>query len=310
MASILGFGRYLPDRVLDNAALARQLGCDPAWIFESSGIEERRIAADDETVAVLAERAGRNCLEHARVDAAEVGLVILSSGSAERRFPGPAAQLAEKLGLAGVPAIDLPVASAGSLFGLALAAQLAPAYGTVLVDAAEKMSGPALSEPLDRNVAILFGDGAGACLVGSANDGLVIADAVLHSDGAYAESLRLEHSGPVQMDGRTVILQAARRIPAAIREVLDRQSVDAAAVRSFIMHQANRNLTDRVAKNLGVPTTRFFSNIHRYGNTSSASLLIAASEWSEQIVLESRDSVCFAAFGAGFHWGALLAQKT
>jgi len=302
MATILSFGRYLPDRVLDNADLAQKLGCDAAWIFESSGIEQRCIAGEGETIAVLAECASRHCLERARVDAAQIGLVILSSGTAERRFPGPAAELAHRLGLAGVPALDIPVASAGSLFGMALAAQLAPAYGTVLVAAAEKMSGPASSEPLDRNVAILFGDGAGACLIGNAGEGLAIVDAVLHSDGAYTENLRLEHTGPVRMDGRTVILQAARRIPAAIGEVLARQSVDASAVGAFLLQQANRN-------------------IQRYGNTSSASLLIAASEWWEQTAparsaapittaaSAAGDLVCFAAFGAGFHWGALLARK-
>jgi 3-oxoacyl-[acyl-carrier-protein] synthase-3 len=309
MASILSFGRYLPHRVLDNAALARRLNCDAAWIVEMSGIEERRIADPSETVADLAARAARDCLENAVVEAAEIGLVILSSGTAERRFPGPAAELAEKLGLAGVPAIDLPVASAGSLFGMALAAQLASAYGTVLVAAAEKMAEPALAEPLDRNVAILFGDGAGACLVTRAPGGLEIIDSVLHSDGAYAGNLRLELAGPVQMDGRTVILQAARRIPGAIGEVLDRQGVEAGDVRAFLMHQANRNLMNRVAKRLGVPESRFFSNIERYGNTSSASLLIAASEWCESVSLETGDWICFSAFGAGFHWGALLARR-
>jgi 3-oxoacyl-[acyl-carrier-protein] synthase-3 len=308
MASILSFGRYLPECVLDNAALARMLNCDAAWIVEASGIEERRIADPSETVADLAVRAARDCMENAALEAAEIGLVILASGTAERRFPGPAAELAEKLGLAGVPAIDLPVASAGSLFGMAIAAQLAPAYGTVLVAAAEKMSGAALSEPLDRNVAILFGDGAGACLV-RGSGGLEIVDSVLHSDGAYAGNLRLELTGPVQMDGRTVILQAARRIPGVIGEVLSRQGVGAGDVRAFLMHQANRNLTNRVARALGVPAARFFSNIERYGNTSSASLLIAASEWWDSAALETGDWVCFAAFGAGFHWGALLARK-
>ncbi len=309
MASILSFGRYLPHRVLANAALAGLLNCAEAWIVEMSGIEERRIADPSETVADLAVRAARDCLENAVVEAAEIGLVILASGTAGRRFPGPAAELGEKLGLAGVPAIDLPVASAGSLFGLALAAQLAPAYGTVLVAAAEKMSEPALSEPLDRNVAILFGDGAGACLVTRAPGGLEIVDSVLHSDGAYAGNLRLELAGPVQMDGRTVILQAARRIPGAIGEVLDRQGVEAADVRAFLMHQANRNLMNRVAKRLGVPESRFFSNIERYGNTSSASLLIAASEWWESVRLETGDWICFSAFGAGFHWGAVVARR-
>jgi 3-oxoacyl-[acyl-carrier-protein] synthase-3 len=190
-----------------------------------------------------------------------------------------------------------------------LASHLAPVYGSVLVAAAEKMSGPGLTEPLDRNVAILFGDGAGACLVSNNASGLRIVDSVIHSDGAYADDLRLERSGGVRMDGRSVIMQAARRIPAAISEVLGRQGVSADQVSTFVMHQANRNLTDRVAKALGVPGTRFFSNISRYGNTSSASLLSAASEWREGAPLEKGDRVCFAAFGAGFHWGALLAEK-
>jgi len=310
MASIAGFGRYLPERVLGNAELARLLGCEAAWIVEASGIEERRVAEAEETVAVLAERAAKDCLEQAGVSASQVGLVILSSGTSERRFPGPAAEVAQRLGLAGVPAIDLPLASAGSLFGLALAAQLAPMYGTVLVVAAEKMSAVARGEPLDRNVAILFGDGAGACLVSGGSGELEIVDSALHSDGAWAEHLRLEFSGPVQMDGRSVILQAARRIPAAIVEVLAKQGVEAGAVGTFLLHQANRNLTERVAKGLGVPAGRFFSNIQRYGNTSSASLLIAASEWWGPVALETGDWVCFAAFGAGFHWGAVLARKT
>ena len=312
MASIQSFGHYLPDRILSNAELARLLDCDPAWIFESSGIEERRIAADheeDETIAAMAERASRNCLERAGAVAEQIGLVILSSATSPQRFPGPASQLAQRLGLAGIPALDLPVASAGSLFGLALASQLAPVYGTVLVAAAEKMSGPASSEPLDRNVAILFGDGAGACLVTHSPGTLEIVDAVLHSDGTYADDLRLPFSGPIHMDGRTVILQAARRMPGAIAEILARHSVDAATVHTFLLHQANNNLTARVAKVLGVPAARFFSNIRHYGNTSSASLLIAASEWSEKAVIEAGDYVCFSAFGAGFHWGAVLARK-
>jgi 3-oxoacyl-[acyl-carrier-protein] synthase-3 len=171
------------------------------------------------------------------------------------------------------------------------------------------MAGPASTEPLDRNVAILFGDGAGACLVSDSAGTLQIVDAVLYSDGTYADDLCLPLTGPVRMDGRTVILQASRRIPAAISELLDRHSMDAASVHTFLLHQANSNLTARVAKTLGVPPERFFSNIRRCGNTSSASLLIAASEWAEQAVPGTGDNVCFAAFGAGFHWGALLSKK-
>ena len=245
MAAILAFGHYLPERVLDNAQLARMLNCDASGIIDSCGIEERRIAAAEETIADLAERASRHCLQRAGlqnagtgrdpVDVSRIGLIILSSGTSERRFPGPAAQLAHQLGLAGVPAIDLPVASAGGLFGLALAAQLAPAYGLVLVVAAEKMSGPGLTDPLDRGVAILFGDGAGACLVGHARGGIEIIDSVLHSDGAYARDLRLEFTGPVQMNGRSVIMQASRRIPAAIKEISVRNGIDPLEIRAFLL---------------------------------------------------------------------------
>lgn len=321
MASLLAFGRYLPAGIRNNLELAGILGCDGQWILQLSGIEERRIAGPNESVADMAVAAAKNCLGQAGTEPGRIGLVIVASGTAERRFPGPAAEVAERLAEAGIPAgipaIDLPIASAGSLFGLALAAQLSPAYGSVLVVAAEKMAEPAMGEPLEKNVAILFGDGAGACLIGAPQgenrDGLEIIDSVLHSDGAYADDLRLEFSGGIQMNGYSVILQAIRKIPAAINELLSRNKIAADSIRTFVMHQANQNLIDRVARAIGVPGGRFYSNIARYGNTSSASMLIAAGEWLESISadagLVSGDLVCFAAFGAGFHWGALLARK-
>lgn len=303
MAVIVSFGHYVPERILGNAELADRLQCDADWIFQVSGIEERRVAAPGQTVADLASNAAQSL--HA-----QPGLIILSSASSERRFPGPAAQVASRLGFEGIPAIDLPLASAGSLFAIALAAQLAPSYGQVLVIAAERMSEPGLADPADRNVGILFGDGAGACVVENSAVGLEIIDSVLHSDGTYCDDLRLEFSGPVQMNGRSVIMQASRKIPAAIAEVLDRNQVTADSVRTFLLHQANQNLLERVAKSINVPASRFFSNIGRYGNSSSASMLIAASEWNQVNAPAAGETVCFAAFGAGFHWGALLARQT
>jgi 3-oxoacyl-[acyl-carrier-protein] synthase-3 len=300
MPFIQTFTKYLPNRILTNAALAERLNCEPSWIYEVSGIEERRIAAPDESIAVLAEKAAKPCLTQ------PPGLIILATGTAERRFPGPAAELGERLGLAGVPAIDLPLASAGSLFALTLAAQLTQTYQTILVAAAEKMS----STAVERNTAILFGDGAGACVVTRDPGPIEILDSVLHSDGTYTPNLRLELEGPIHMDGRTVILQASRRIPAGITEVLARHRIEPSSVPAFLMHQANQNLIDRVAKALAVPGDRFFSNIHKYGNTSSASLLIAAAEWWETATLNPGSPICFAGFGAGFHWGALLARRT
>jgi 3-oxoacyl-[acyl-carrier-protein] synthase-3 len=308
MPSILTFGRYVPERILDNAELAARLGCEAGWILQMSGIEERRVAEPDETVVSMALRAAGSCLSQAGLQAADIGMLIVSCASTERRFPGPAAQVASELGMSGVPAIDLPVASAGSLFALALAAQLSPLYGHILVIAAEKMSTPASAEPLDKNVAILFGDGAGACVIGPGS-GLEIVDSVIHSDGAYAADLRLDFTGPIVMNGYSVIMQATRKIPAAIQEVLRRAGIAASSITAFLMHQANQNLIDRVAKAIGVPSERFYSNIRRFGNTSSASMLIAAAEWRESSKLSPGHHVCFAAFGAGYHWGAILARE-
>ena len=307
MAYLRAFGAYLPSRVVDNHELAAATGTDAEWILRATGIVERRFAAADESVASLGIRAAKDCLENAGLTAREVGLLLAASSSAEHRFPGPASAIGAGLGINGVPAIDLPIASAGSLFGMALAAHLVPAYGNVLVIGSEVMSRVVARHPVHRDTAILFGDGAGACLVGAQTGFAEIRDSLLASDGDFAEALRLDLDAPLYMDGRTIILQAARKIPRAISELLERNRVPAAAVEAFLMHQANLNLISRVAQALAVPEDRFFRNIQRYGNTSSASMLIAAAEWRRQFPSPPTGPVVFAAFGAGLHWGALLA---
>jgi len=308
VAAIKAFGAYLPAGVVSNDELAARLKCEAGWIREVSGIEERRYARDDESVASMAVEAARQCLERAGLTAGDVGLLIGSSGSSERRFPGPAAAVAHGLGLDQTPAFDLPLASAGGLYGMALAATLADRYGNVLVAASEKMSSVVAREPAEAGVAILFGDGAGACLISREGGSARIVDHVLHTDGAFADDLRLEFDAPIEMNGRSVIMQASRKIPAVITEVLDRNQKTASAIEVFLMHQANQNLIDRVARSLQVEAGKFFSNIRRYGNTSSASMLIAASEWWQDPGPRAGQLVCFAAFGAGFQWGALLVE--
>jgi 3-oxoacyl-[acyl-carrier-protein] synthase-3 len=305
MAFLRSFGSHLPDRVVTNSEIASRIGKSAEWIEEVSGIRERRWASPETTVADLAISAATHCLKNASIEPAEVGMIIVGSGSSERRFPGPAATVAQRLGcLSGVPAIDLPLASAGSLFGMSLASRLAADYGNILVIGAEKMSSVVDRDPIDANTAILFGDGAGACLISHDQGPLRIVDSILHSDGSFAEDLRLGFDGILQMNGMAVIMQASRKIPGAINELLAKNTLPAASVDRFVMHQANQNLIVRVAKSVGVPADRFYSNIAKYGNTSSASMLIAASEcWTDA------RSICFAAFGAGFHWGALLAVE-
>ena len=308
MAFIREFGCWLPERVVTSEEAGAWVGADAEWVRGISGIEERRFASAADTVAGLASRAGLDCLQRAGVEAGSLGMVMVASGTGERSFPGPAAEAALKLGIAGTPALDLPMASAGSLFALGLASRLASTLGPILVIGAEKMSAVVLREPMDRGVAVLFGDGAGAALVCADWGPLELIDVELASDGAYAADLFLEPGQPLAMNGRSVILQAARKVPAAIRAVLQRHAIAPPDVAAFLMHQANQNLILKIAAALGVPAARFYSNIRRYGNTSSASMLIAASEWMRETTLAPGSPVVFAAFGAGFHWGAVLAR--
>jgi 3-oxoacyl-[acyl-carrier-protein] synthase-3 len=307
-AFLHGFGMHVPERVVTNAEIAPRVDRTAEWIEAASGIRERHWATAETSVADLALAAAHDCLARVGVEASSLGLIILASGSARPGFPGPASEVAARLGLESTPAIDVPVASAGSLFGMAVAAEMAAHFGDVLVIGAEKMSAVIESAALDPNTAVLFGDGAGAVLVSARPGPWEILDAVLHSDGQFRDSLAFDWSGPVRMNGLSVILQAARKLPSSIEEVLTRQKVAAVDVKTFLLHQANQNLLIRVAKSLGVPSERVYSNVARYGNTSSASMLIAAAEWSQ--ANPAAGPIVFSAFGAGFHWGALLARGT
>ncbi len=307
MAFLNAFGKYLPARVVGNQELGALLGVTPEWIESASGILERRYAAETETVVDLALQAAVNCLERSDTTLSQLAMIVVACGSADRQFPGPGVQVAARLGIPGIPVIDLPLPSSGALFGIALAARFADGQGPVLVIASERMSAIIRREPMDRNTAILFGDGAGACLVHPDQGPAEIRDSILCSDGTYSEDLRLEFGEPLRMNGPSVMLQAARKMPRAITDLLARNRIQPSDVGVFVLHQANQNLLDRVARALDVPGEKLFSNIRGYGNTSSASMLIAAAEWQEATGFTPRVPVILAAFGAGFHWGALLA---
>jgi 3-oxoacyl-[acyl-carrier-protein] synthase-3 len=304
MAFLRAFGSYVPPDVVDNQALAMRTGKDAAAIEKASGILSRRYAAAGVSVVDLGLAAANACLAKAGLTAQEIGLILFSSGSGERSFPGPAAVFAARLGLTSTPAIDIPVASAGSLIGIAFAADMAERYGNVLVVASEIMSRRIADD--DPDTAILFGDGAGACVVSRDTGFARIVDSGLFTDGNYAESLQLQHGGTLQMKGLEVIVQASRKIPRAIAALLERNGRPAAEVSVFLMHQANINLIRKVAAGLKVAEDKFFLNIERYGNTSSASLLIAADEWRDRNPMQG--PIVLAAFGAGFTWGAVLAE--
>jgi 3-oxoacyl-[acyl-carrier-protein] synthase III len=307
MPYLRAFGHHLPARIVTNADLQQRTGREAATIEKSSGILERRYADEGVTVADLGQAAAQACLANANLTPQDIGLILFSSGSSERTFPGPASQLAAKLGLTSTPAIDIPIASAGSLIAIAFAADLAPRYGNILVVASEIMS-RRISDA-DPDTAILFGDGAGACIVSNqpAPNSLRVADTAIFTDGNYAEALKLDHNGAIQMKGLDVIVHASRKIPRAIEDLLTKNNLKPADIALYLMHQANLNLIRKVATALIVPEDRFFRNIAYYGNTSSASLLIAASEWRTANPTPPTEPVVFAVFGAGFNWGAILA---
>jgi 3-oxoacyl-[acyl-carrier-protein] synthase III len=313
MAYLRAFGSHLPSRRVTNQELAPLVGVDPAWILEASGIEERRYAGNEDTVANLGLLAAQDCLQKAGVTPNELGMILVASGSSERFCPGPASQIAVSLGMQEKFALDIPVASCGSLIGLALAAQLAAQAGLVLVIGAEIMSRRIDATPEGKDTAILFGDGAGACLVDTNAGFARIADSILRTDGVASEILKVERERLI-MDGKSVILQAHRKIPRTINDLLARNSLTAADPAAYLLHQANLNLIERVAAGLKIApdlfSDRFFVNISRYGNTSSASLLIAADEWRQAHSGPLTAPLVFAAFGAGLNWGALLAVPT
>ena len=305
MSNLLGFGKHLPQRVVSNDELAAQLGVDAAWIVQACGIVERRYAADDETVVDLGVAAALDCLEKAGVSASEVGLLIAASGSPDVFCPGPASAIAARLGMGTTPAIDLPIASAGSIAGMVLADSLTGRFGKVLLVATEVMSRRIVREPEGKETAILFGDGAGACLFAPGGGVARVAATALHTDGERAGVISVR-DGRFQMEGVAVIRQASTRLPEVIAEVLAMGGLEADAVGAVVVHQANLKLLERVAKTLKMDAARLFTNIQRYGNTSSASLLIAAAEWLEGVGTVT-EPVVFAGFGAGLSWGALLA---
>jgi 3-oxoacyl-[acyl-carrier-protein] synthase-3 len=306
MAFLRGFGAFLPERVVTNAELAPGLGVEPEWILSVSGIAERRYADPQETVASLGTHAALDCLQRSGLESADLGMILVSSGSSERFCPGPASVIAAGLGLTMTPAIDLPMASAGSLVALSMASRLAPSMGHILVIGSEIMSRRVACTPAGKDTAILFGDGAGACIVSPDSGFAAIADSCIFTDGNMADALYLENN-LIHMDGAAIIRHVSRKLPQAIATVLERNEIAPQDVGTFLLHQANLNLITRIAKSLQVPAERFFANIQRYGNTSSASMLIAAAEWWQQTTGAIQQPLIFAAFGVGLNWGAVLA---
>ena len=292
-----GLGAALPDTVVTTQAIAQRLGVEPEWIVSRTGIEERRAAAPGERLEHLAARAASAALEEAGVTAADLDLVLVATCSPDELVAPAAAQVAHALG-ASCAAIDVGAACTGFLSGLSLAAGALESGRArcVLLIGAEVLS--RLVDPDDRRTAALFGDGAGAVVLTSA-DG--IGPVVLGSDGANASLLHIRRErGTVEMDGQAVFAHAVERMAEVARE-LDDGNVDL-----YVFHQANARILKAVARRLGLDEGRVVNAITRHGNTSAASIPLALSEARAQGRLHPGDRVLLAAFGAGFTWGGTV----
>jgi len=308
MASLAGFGHFLPEGVLTNQALAAEFSVDPEWIVSVCGIQTRRIIAGQDNVCDLAERASLACLQDAGITADKLGAIIACTGTPHRQFPGVSAEVQKRLNAPGIPAFDVHLASISGLYGVALAHKMCEQWGPTLVVAPETMTRALALGPRVKETAILFGDGAGACLVVPENGPLTIRDIRVASDATFSEALRMDFGSTLQMDGRTIIMHAVRKLARAVAELLEKNSLRVDQIGLFLFHQANMRLLERLMKELKIDASQCYVNIEKYGNTSSASWLIAASEAKAAGLLKSGMKVVIAAFGAGLSWGAALVE--
>lgn len=298
------------------------------WIEKRTGIKRRRFVVDSEGSVPLAEAAARQALEGAGLSPSDLDLIVCCTLSPDIDFPGNSALLQERLGLAGIPAFDLRNQCSGFIYGIAVADQYIRTGGAryVLLVGSEVHSTGTEFSTRGRDVTVLFGDGAGAVVLGPSEDacrGLL--GFRLHAEGRFADKLCVEGPGHrrsprvsealmapesdfvfPRMDGRYVFKHAVVRLTEVIKEVLDDQGMGPEAIDMLVPHQANLRINQLVAMGLNIGEDRMVNNIEKYGNTTAATIPILLGETLEAGRIVDGDVVCMAAFGSGFTWGATL----
>ena len=321
---ILGLGAYLPARVMENEEWSRHLDTSDEWIRTRTGIERRRVAAPEETTASLAVAAARRALADAGLTADDVDEIVVATDTPEVFIPDTAAFVQHLLGAGPVPAYDLAGSGcAGFLQALDVArSRVLAGRRRVLVVGVELLT--RLMDWSDRTTAVLFGDGAGAAVVGDTRGGGQILAAVAGTDGSRWDILCLKAGGTrlpfsaevarrglhkqVVMHGREVFRQAVAHMTEAARRVLDEAGRTLAEVALVVPHQANLRIVQAVGKALGVGAGQVYVNLQQVGNTGSASIPLALTEARDAGRVGPGDLVLLTSFGAGFHWGATLVR--
>ena len=317
---VLGTGSSLPERALTNEELESIVDTSAEWIRTRTGIESRRIAGRGEQTYQLASKAAKLALEAAGVDPADLGLVVVGTISSHMMMPSTACYVQSEIGAVKAFAYDLNAACSGFLYGLDLADRYVRTDPEmkVLVIGAETLSGRLNWQ--DRNTCILFGDGAGAAVLGHVAGERGITGSNFASDGSlwhllYMQGpestnpeLRLDDSlgAVIRMEGREVFKHAVRAMEDSVRGLLQRCQLEIADIDLVIPHQANIRIINNLVDRLGVPQGKVFINVAKYGNTSAASIPIALDEANRQGRIGEGDKVLFCTFGGGLTWGASL----
>jgi 3-oxoacyl-[acyl-carrier-protein] synthase-3 len=321
---IIGTGAYAPERVLTNHDLEKLVDTSDQWITERTGIKQRHIAREDETASDMAVVAARRALEMAGLTAADLDMIIVGTISGDVPMPACAVFVQQKLGAGPIPSFDVSAACAGFLYSMSIADQFIRSglHKHILIVGVELLS--RMIDWQDRTTCVLFGDGAGAAVLGPAiGDGRGVLSTKLYTDANLAESLWIPAGGSkepitaeslkarrdkVQMVGPDIFKSAVKNLSSASRSALVDAKMDADSVRWVVPHQANLRIITQVAQRLDIPMERFVLNIERYGNTSSASIPLALDEGFRDGRIKPGDTVLMCALGAGISWGSALVR--
>ncbi len=327
MASVViaGVGSYAPERILTNADLSKIVDTSDEWIRTRSGIRERRIAADNEACSDLAVKAAAAALADAKMNASDIDLLIIATASPDMPLPSTACIVQHKLGIPPhATCFDIAAACSGFLYALEIAygQLLTNRYKRALIIGAEKLS--SVTDWTDRTTCVLFGDAAGAAVLTKVDqNGIGIIGSDLGADGEFVDNLYIPSGGSrcpassqtvekrehfIRMNGREVFKTAVRVMETVAREMMEQHKVTPDQISLVIPHQANIRIIEALAGNLAMPMDKFFVNLDRYGNTSSATIPLALDEARRSGRIKSGDLTLMVAFGAGLTYGAALVR--
>lgn len=302
-AGILGIGRFIPEKVVTNLDLEKVMDTSDEWIRTRTGIEERRIAGDNVDTSDIGYEAAVKALDDAGVAPEEIDLILVATVTPDQPFPSVACMLQEKLGARKAAAMDVSAACAGFMYGIVTGKQFIEtgSYKYVLIVGVEKLS--KVTDWEDRNTAVLFGDGAGAVVMGPVSEGKGILSFELGSDGSGGKYLYQDTH--IRMNGREVFKFAVRQMGESSINVLEKAGLTKEDVDFLIPHQANIRIMEAARQRLELPVEKMSKTVHKYGNTSAASIPISLVEEIEAGKIKDGDLIVMVGFGGGLTWGAI-----